>query len=140
MSTASTPDGRSASGEERQVHERLELLLDQHDPVSTSIEEFWGHQFDAGLAWVSFPAGHGGLAVAPGLQRIVNDRLAEVNLSRLNVARNIIGHGMGAPTVVAHGTEEQMKRWLRPMFTAEEIWCQLFSEPGAGSDLAGLST
>jgi alkylation response protein AidB-like acyl-CoA dehydrogenase len=47
---------------------------------------------------------------------------------------------MGAPTVVAHGTVEQMERWLRPMFTAEEVWCQLFSEPGAGSDVAGLAT
>jgi len=57
-----------------------------------------------------------------------------------NLLRNIIGMGMGAPTVVAHGTEEQKDRWLRPLFTCEEIWCQLFSEPGAGSDLASLST
>ena len=78
--------------------------------------------------------------LAPGLQGIVNDRLTEAKVSRINVARNVIGHGMGAPTVVAHGSEQQMERWLRPMFTAEEIWCQLFSEPGAGSDVAGLAT
>ena len=47
---------------------------------------------------------------------------------------------MGAPTVVTHGSEEQKQRYLRPLFTGEEIWCQLFSEPGAGSDVAGLST
>jgi alkylation response protein AidB-like acyl-CoA dehydrogenase len=47
---------------------------------------------------------------------------------------------MGAPTVVTHGTEEQKRRYLRPLFTCEEIWCQLFSEPGAGSDFASLST
>ncbi len=64
----------------------------------------------------------------------------EAGVSRLNVARNVIGHGMGAPTVVAHGSDQQMQRWLRPMFTAEEVWCQLFSEPGAGSDVAGLAT
>jgi alkylation response protein AidB-like acyl-CoA dehydrogenase len=51
-----------------------------------------------------------------------------------------VGISMGGPTVIAHGTEEQKRRWLRPLLTGEEIWCQLFSEPGAGSDLAGLST
>ena len=53
--------------------------------------------------------------------------------------RNVIGYGMGAPTVVTHGTEEQKERYLRPLFTGEEVWCQLFSEPGAGSDVAGLA-
>jgi alkylation response protein AidB-like acyl-CoA dehydrogenase len=46
---------------------------------------------------------------------------------------------MGAPVLVAHGTTEQQRRWLKPMFTGEEVWCQMFSEPGAGSDLAGLA-
>ena len=54
--------------------------------------------------------------------------------------RNPIGVGHAAPTIAAHGTEYQLNRFLRPMFASEEIWCQLFSEPGAGSDLAGLST
>ena len=53
---------------------------------------------------------------------------------------NIIGLGMVAPTIVAHGTDRQQQRYLRPLFTCEEIWCQLFSEPGAGSDVAGLAT
>jgi alkylation response protein AidB-like acyl-CoA dehydrogenase len=53
--------------------------------------------------------------------------------------RNPIGHGMCGPTVVEWGSDEQKKRYLRPLFTGEEIWCQLFSEPGSGSDFAGLS-
>jgi alkylation response protein AidB-like acyl-CoA dehydrogenase len=66
--------------------------------------------------------------------------LGEAGASRDNISRNVIGYGMGAPTVATHGTEEQRRRWLRPLFTAEEIWCQGFSEPGAGSDVAGLAT
>jgi len=56
------------------------------------------------------------------------------------LARNAIGYGMAAPTLVTLGTEEQKQRYLRPLFTCEEIWCQLFSEPGAGSDVASLAT
>ncbi|MGH8926793.1 MAG: acyl-CoA dehydrogenase family protein [Acidimicrobiia bacterium] len=125
---------------ERQVSDRVEQLLFDHPPNSISEVEFWGRQFDYGLAWVHLPEGHGGLGVAPVHQTAVDDRLTEAGVSHLNVARNVIGHGMGAPTIVTHGTEEQMSRWLRPMFTAEEVWCQLFSEPGAGSDVAGLAT
>ncbi len=55
------------------------------------------------------------------------------------MARNPIGHGMTGPTVAVWGSEEQKKRYLRPLFTGEEVWCQLFSEPGSGSDFAGLS-
>ena len=53
---------------------------------------------------------------------------------------DLIGHGMCGPTVVEWGSDEQKKRYLRPLFTGEEVWCQLFSEPGSGSDFAGLSS
>lgn len=124
--------------EEAQVTESLDRLLIENDPADETA--FWGAQFDAGLAWVHFPPGCGGLGVSPALQAIVYERLDAAGVSRANQARNVIGYGMGAPTVVTHGTEEQKQRWLRPLFTAEEIWCQLFSEPAAGSDVAGLAT
>ena len=98
-----------------------------------------GAQFDLGLAWVHFPEGHGGLGASPKLQKTINERLAAAGAPQAYY-RNPIGHGMSAPTIVVHGSEEQKKRYLRPLFTGEEIWCQLFSEPGAGSDVAGLSS
>lgn len=126
--------------DETRVGERVDELLAAHDPAATDETAFWGAQFDLGLAWVHFPEGHGGLGVSPGYQRVVNDRLREAGGSIANVARNLLGYGMGAPTVIAHGSEEQQDRWLRPLFTGEELWCQLFSEPGAGSDFASLAT
>jgi alkylation response protein AidB-like acyl-CoA dehydrogenase len=121
------------------VHDRIEGLLRQHPPVTTAPREFLGHQFDAGLAWVHFPVGYGGLGLPPGVQRIVNDELGSAGAPQAGT-RNPIGYGMAAPTVVTHGTEAQKRRYLRPLFTGEEVWCQLFSEPGAGSDVASLST
>ncbi len=132
LSRVSTP--------EQQIDEAVDRLLAESPPRETDPIEFWGRQFDAGLAFVHFPVGDGGLGLAPGLQRHINTRLAEAGTSFDNIARNILGYGMGAPTVATHGTEEQRRRWLRPLFTAEEVWCQGFSEPGAGSDVAGLAT
>jgi len=65
---------------------------------------------------------------------------AEVRRAKVPYFINWIGLGMTAPTLLAHGTEEQKKRFLPPIFTADEIWCQGFSEPGAGSDLVSLQT
>jgi len=125
--------------DEQLVNERLEALLAEHDPKGTDARTFLGAQFDAGLAWVHFPEGYGGLGVSPKLQRVVNERIAAAGGPN-SYWRNPIGAGMGAPTVVTHGTEEQKRRYLKPLFTGEEIWCQLFSEPGAGSDVASLAT
>lgn len=124
--------------EETLVDERLDRLLSANDPHG-SRSDFMGAQFDLGLAWVHFPEGRGGLGLPPVLQGHVDDRLDAATPHRPRPL-DILGHGMGAPMLVAHGTEAQQVRFLRPMFTGEEIWCQLFSEPGAGSDVAGLST
>ena len=125
--------------DEARVDELIDKLLAEHDPKAETPEEFLGAQFDSGLAFVHFPEGHGGLGVAPRLQAVVNRRVVGAG-APIAAMRNAIGFGMGAPTIVTHGTEEQKQRYLRPLFTGEEMWCQLFSEPGAGSDVAGLST
>jgi alkylation response protein AidB-like acyl-CoA dehydrogenase len=128
-----------APGAEQLVRSRLEELLATHDPQSTAPVEFTGARFDAGLAWVWFPEGEGGLGVSPDLQGIVESTLRKVGAPN-EIERNVIGYGMAAPTILTHGSDEQRRRLLRPLFTCEEIWCQLFSEPGAGSDVAGLAT
>jgi alkylation response protein AidB-like acyl-CoA dehydrogenase len=88
---------------------------------------------------VHFSEGFGGLGASPSLQRVVDEVLAEAG-APMPAIINVIGYGMAAPTIVTHGSEDQKRRYLRPLFTCEEIWCQLFSEPGAGSDVAGLAT
>src|SRR5579862_3617892 len=125
--------------EERLVTGLTEQLLAQTPPKDTPAREFLGAQFDLGLAWVHFPEGFGGLGLSPRLQELVDTRLRAAGAPHAGL-RNPIGFGMGAPTVVTHGSEAQKRRYLRPLFTGEEVWCQLFSEPGAGSDVASLST
>ena len=127
------------TAEEQRVSALVDELLREFPPKSTDTVTFLGAQFDKGLAWVHFPEGHGGLGLNPKLQKMINERIfAEGGPNP--VYRNPIGHGMCGPTVVAWGSEEQKTRYLRPLFTGEEIWCQLFSEPGSGSDFAGLSS
>ena len=122
----------------QKVEAALDALLADHDPSTESYREFRGHQFDAGLAWVQFPPGHGGLGVAPQLQKVVNRRLAEAGAAPTDPSQFFIA--LAGPTIVTHGDDAVKERFLRPMWTGEERWCQLFSEPGAGSDFAGLGT
>ncbi|MGH9094619.1 MAG: acyl-CoA dehydrogenase family protein [Acidimicrobiales bacterium] len=133
MATVTTP-----TTDEQLVADRLERLLADHDPAGTDQAGFLGAQFDAGLAFVHFPEGYGGLGLSRKLQPMVMERLRRAGAPIL-VARNAIGYGMAAPTILAHGSDDQKQRYLRPLFTCEDIWCQLFSEPGAGSDVASLS-
>jgi alkylation response protein AidB-like acyl-CoA dehydrogenase len=115
-------------------------FLAAHDPQSTDRQEFLNARFDAGLAWVHYPAGLGGQGLSRTLQGVVDRAFDAAGAPANHPERNGIGLGMAAPTILAHGTAEQKERWLRPLWTGEQIWCQLFSEPGAGSDLAGLAT
>ncbi|OBG37537.1 acyl-CoA dehydrogenase [Mycobacterium alsense] len=119
---------------------RVRALLDEHDPATSDPREFLGAQYDAGLAWVHFPEGFGGLGLPRKAQEHVNARLAAAGAPVGGTPKNYIGMGMAAPTIAAFGTDEQKRKFLRPLFTGEQIYCQLFSEPGAGSDLAGVAT
>jgi alkylation response protein AidB-like acyl-CoA dehydrogenase len=126
------------SGELAEVSRRIDALLAEFPPTSTAPTIFWGAQYDAGLAWVHFPVGLGGLGAPAALQEIVAERLRAAG-AESNALRNFVGIGTVAPTLVNYGTDEH-KAMLRPLFTCEQIWCQLFSEPEAGSDLAALRT
>jgi acyl-CoA synthetase (AMP-forming)/AMP-acid ligase II/alkylation response protein AidB-like acyl-CoA dehydrogenase len=90
----------------------------------------------SGLVAPTWPQEYGGLDLAPDVARAVEAELRRYNLGRLNP----LGLNLAAPALFAHGTEEQRLRFLPPIVRNEEKWCQLFSEPGAGSDLASLAT
>jgi alkylation response protein AidB-like acyl-CoA dehydrogenase len=119
---------------------KVQALLDEYDPATSDPREFLGAQYDAGLAWVHLPRGFGGLDLPRKAQESVDARLAAAGAPMGGTVKNYIGMGMAAPTIAAFGTDEQKRKFLRPLFTGEQIYCQLFSEPGAGSDLAGVAT
>jgi alkylation response protein AidB-like acyl-CoA dehydrogenase len=118
---------------------RVKDFLAAHD-VDGDRLEFLRARFDAGLAWVHYPVGLGGLDAPRELQAVVDSEFAAAGAPDNNPRQIGIGLGMAAPTILAHGTPVQRDRWLRPLWTGEQVWCQLFSEPGAGSDLAALAT
>ncbi|WP_243407608.1 acyl-CoA dehydrogenase [Frankia canadensis] len=115
------------------------LLASAPDPAVDDGIPFRSAQFDAGLAWVGFPVGLGGLGLPAAGQGVIDDALAAAAVRSAHL-RNPIGYGNAAPVLAAHGTDEQRRTYLRRCFTTEDIWCQMMSEPGAGSDVAGLAT
>jgi alkylation response protein AidB-like acyl-CoA dehydrogenase len=123
-----------------ELRRRTQDLLAAHPPASTDRLDFLRARFDAGLAWVHYPEGLGGLGAPRSLQAVVDAELEAAGAPDNDPRRIGIGLGMAAPTILGYGTEEQKRRYLRPLWTGEEVWCQLFSEPGAGSDLAALGT
>jgi len=93
--------------------------------------------YDAGYLGMGWPKEYGGQNARPMEQAIVGAEMARVNAP---AAVNGLGIGIVGPTIIHHGTEEQKQRYIRNILNADEIWCQLYSEPNAGSDLAGLRT
>ena len=122
----------------QQIDAAIDAVLAEHDPAGTSDVELRGARYDAGLAWVHFPAGFGGLGLRPDLNRHIDRRFREAGAAPADPTSFFMA--LAGPTIVTHGSDRQKQRFLRPMFTGEEKWCQLFSEPGAGSDFAGLAT
>jgi alkylation response protein AidB-like acyl-CoA dehydrogenase len=108
------------------------------EPKTLDERKAWHRtMYDAGYVGMLWPTAYGGRGATPMQQAIVQDEMA-----RASAPPPINGLGIGfiGPTIIVHGTEPQKKRYLQKMLTAEEIWCQLYSEPNAGSDLAGLRT
>jgi alkylation response protein AidB-like acyl-CoA dehydrogenase len=93
--------------------------------------------YDGGWAGITWPKEYGGRGGTAGEAAIFNQEQAEFDVW---TGPFMVAIGMVGPTLIAHGTEAQQERFLDPVLRGDEIWCQLFSEPGAGSDLANLST
>jgi alkylation response protein AidB-like acyl-CoA dehydrogenase len=93
--------------------------------------------YDHGWAGITWPKAHGGRGASPIQAAIFAEEMAQFDVSTGSFAVSI---GMVGPTLIAHGTPEQQSRHLQPILKGEEVWCQLFSEPGSGSDLASLGT
>ncbi|GAA1845466.1 acyl-CoA dehydrogenase family protein [Actinomadura bangladeshensis] len=121
---------------------RADAWLAEHAPREpiTDVAEarlFQGKLHDAGFAGITWPAEYGGQGLTRVEQRTFDELAQDYPLPTKPF---LIGLGMVGPTLLDLGTSEQKRRFLRPMMRGEEIWCQLFSEPGAGSDVAGLAT
>ena len=121
------------------VEEAARRVVADRPPASTPLPELMGAWYDAGLTWVHFPVGLGGLDAPRALQPMANRIMREAGGPEPRTV-NTIGYGIVAGTIRRYADPEQAARLLRPLATGEEKWCQLFSEPGAGSDLAGLAT
>jgi len=124
--------------EDQDLAKRTEELVEENRDILDDQFAFRGKQYDAGLAMVHFPEGYGGLNGNRGQQAVIDAVLRSHGVTYEDLRINPIGIGMGAPTVLAYGSEELKQKHLRKIFTGEDVWCQLFSEPTHGSDVAGI--
>ncbi len=124
--------------EDQDLAKRTEELVEENRDILDDQFAFRGKQYDAGLAMVHFPEGYGGLGGNRGQQAVIDGVLRTYGVTYEDLRINPIGIGMGAPTVLAYGSEELKQKHIRKIFTGEDVWCQLFSEPTHGSDVAGI--
>jgi alkylation response protein AidB-like acyl-CoA dehydrogenase len=126
-----------------EYRESVRAWLDEHKAEAPARDDVdarreWQRKLaEGGLAAVTWPADYGGQGLGPLNQVVVNQEIGRAGVPGIF---DVIGVGMLGPTLIAHGNEDQKHRHLGPMLTAEEVWCQLFSEPAAGSDLAGIQS
>ena len=134
------------SPNEEAFRDELRGWLHEHNPGREPDGDEAGFEFRrdwqkalhaGGWAGVSWPKEYGGRGATLVEQAIFNEEVVRAGAPS---AANVLGLAMGGPTVIAHGTDEQKSRYLEPILSADEIWCQGFSEPGSGSDLASLQT
>jgi alkylation response protein AidB-like acyl-CoA dehydrogenase len=134
------------SPSEQGFRDELRAWLEQHNPgrePSGDDDAFdfrvdWQRRLhEAGWAGVSWPKEYGGRGATLVEQAIFTEEIVRAEAPQM---ANVLALAMGGPTVIAHGSEEQKERYLQPILSAEEIWCQGFSEPDSGSDLASLKT
>ena len=134
------------SPSEESFRDELRTWLDANHPgrepegddAGFTFRRSWQRKLhDAGWAGVSWPTEYGGRGATLVEQAIYNEEFVRAQAPS---AANVLGLAMGGPTVIAHGSDEQKLRYLEPILSAEEIWCQGFSEPESGSDLASLKT
>ena len=128
--------------EEAAWRAEVRAFLEQHREAGTDTDteaaRAWQAMLhDAGYVGVTWPVEAGGRGGTPMQQAIIDQEMARLDLRPLI---NLIGIGMCGPTVIVHGSDDQKRRYLKRLLRADDIWCQLFSEPAAGSDLAGLRT
>jgi alkylation response protein AidB-like acyl-CoA dehydrogenase len=133
-------DSNTDDAADQQVDDAINTLLATYPPATTEPVAFLRAQFDAGLGYIQNPVGYGGLALSIDHQRHIDDTLNAAGAPASGRSTNAIAAGQGAASILAFGTEEMKQKYLRPLFTAELMGCQLYSEPGAGSDLASLAT
>jgi alkylation response protein AidB-like acyl-CoA dehydrogenase len=121
-----------------QTRRWLEANVPTEDMKTLAKRKAWHRKlYEAGYVGMLWPKEYGGWGATAMQQAIVQDEMARIQAPP---AINGLGIGFIGPTIIVHGTESQKQRYLKKMLTAEEIWCQLYSEPNAGSDLAGLKT
>lgn len=120
------------------AHTSRETSHDLASPAGVAAARTWSKALhEAGYAGVTWPSTYGGRGMGPAFQAIFYEEMAAADAPP---HLGLIGLNMAGPTIIAWGSEQQKQRFLPPMLSADEVWCQGFSEPGSGSDLASVRT